>query len=113
MDVAVQTYIDGISSENRPLFDRIHGLVLDEFPAAEMVISYQMPTYVVGSQRLYVGAWKHGVSFYGWGKGRDAGFTERHPEMSSGKGTIRVRPADAAEITDDELRDLICGALGS
>ena len=32
------------------------------------------------------------------------------PELSSGKGTIRIRPQDAEEITDDELRGLLAGA---
>ena len=63
-----------------------------------------MPTYEVGKRRLYVGVWKHGISLYGWGAGEDAGFTDRHPELSSGKGTIRITPAAAEQITDDELR---------
>jgi hypothetical protein len=56
--------------------------------------------------------WRHGVSIYGWQQGRDAGFTARHPELKSGKGTIRLRPEDAAAIGDDELRDLVRAALG-
>ena len=32
-------------------------------------------------------------------------------ELSSGKGTIRIRPRDAEEISDDELRALLGGAL--
>jgi uncharacterized protein YdhG (YjbR/CyaY superfamily) len=111
MDEAVRDYVDAIAPEHRPLFDRIHGLVVDDFPDAEMVISYQMPTYKVGRNRLYVGVWKHGVSFYGWGEGNDTGFTARHPELKSGKSTIRLRPEDAAAIPDDEFRTLFRAAL--
>ena len=32
MDAAVQTYMDEIPSEHRPLFDRIHGLIIDAVP---------------------------------------------------------------------------------
>ncbi len=113
MDASVQTYIDDISADNRPLFDRINGLILGEFPEAETYISYNMPTYKVGDRRLYVATWKHGVSFYGWEQGRDAGFVERHPTLSSGKGTIKLRPVDAVGIADDELIDLIRGALAA
>jgi uncharacterized protein YdhG (YjbR/CyaY superfamily) len=107
-----QAYIDGIAPEQRPLFDRMDGLIRDVHPSAEIAFSYKMPTYVVGKRRLYVGVWKHGISLYGWGAGEDAGLTDRHPEISSGKGTIRISPAAAEQITDDELRALVRGALG-
>jgi uncharacterized protein YdhG (YjbR/CyaY superfamily) len=113
MDDAVRDYIDAIPSEHRPLFDRLHRLILEVHPDASVVISYQIPTYKVGRNRLYVGVWKHGVSIYGWAESRDAGFTGRHPELITGKGTIRLRPDAAAGIPDDEFRDLACAALAT
>lgn len=113
MDDAVRGYLDAIAPGQRPLFDRLHRLVLEEYPDAQVVISYQMPTFKVGRCRLYVGAWKNWVSLYGWQRDRDAGFTARHPELANDKGTIRLRPEDAARITDDELRDLVRAALDS
>ena len=107
----MRDYIDAIPSEHRPLFDRLHLLVLEARPDAAVVLSYQIPTYKFGRRRLFLGVWRHGVSVYGWQEGRDAGFSERHPELKSGKGTIRLRPADAAGIPDDELRDLARAAL--
>jgi hypothetical protein len=112
MDEPVRTYIDAIEPATRPLFDRIHGLVVEIHPDADIVISYDMPTYVVGDRRLYVAAWKRWVSFYGWAEGEDGGFLDRHPELSSGRGTIKLTPAAAEAITDDELRALVRGALG-
>ena len=111
MDDAVRDYIDAIAPEHRPLFDRLHRLVLEARPDASVVLSYQIPTYKVGRRRLFLGAWKHGVSIYGWRQGRDAGFSDRHPELKSSKGTIKLRPADAATIADDELRDLFGSVL--
>jgi uncharacterized protein YdhG (YjbR/CyaY superfamily) len=108
---AVQEYIDAITPEHRPLFDRLHRLILEAQPDATVVLSYQIPTYQVGARRLHVGAWKHGVSLYGWRQGGDAGFTSRHPELRTGKGTLRLRPEDAAGIADDEFRDLARAAL--
>ena len=107
----MREYIDSISPEHRPLFDRLHRLVLEAVPQAALVISYRIPTYKLGRRRLYLGAWKHGVSIYGWGQGRDAGFTDRHPELKSGKGTIQLRVGDAAAISDDEFRALARAAL--
>ncbi len=111
MDDAVRDYIHAIAPEHRPLFDRLHRLILEAHPDAAVVISYQIPTYKVDRRRLYVGVWKHGLSIYGWEQGRDAGFTARHPELKTSKGTIRLRPHDAASIPDDELRDLVHAAL--
>lgn len=111
MDKGVRAYIDAIAPEHRPLFDRLHRLVLETHPDATLVLSYQIPTYKVGRRRLFLGVWKHGVSIYGWDQGRDAGFIARHPGLKTGKGTIQLRLDDAAGITDDEFRDLVRAAL--
>jgi uncharacterized protein YdhG (YjbR/CyaY superfamily) len=111
VDEGFQRYVEAIAPEHRPLFDRVHRLVLDACPEADVALSYAMPTYRIGRSRLYVGTWKHGLSIYGWRDGRDAGFTARHPDLVSGKGTIRLTAQDAAAISDDELRDLARAAL--
>lgn len=107
----MRDYLAALAPAQRPLFDRMHRLVREAHPTAEVVLSYRMPTFVVGQRRLHVGVWKHGLSLYGWESGRDAGFSTRHPELDSGKGTLRL-PHDVAEqISDDELRDLARAAL--
>lgn len=103
MDQAVSDYIDAMPAEHRALFDRIHRIIVEICPDVAVVLSYKMPTYQCGDRRLHVGVWKHGVSLYGW---RDEGFLERHPHLRAARGTIRLRPQDAEEVTDDELRDL-------
>ncbi len=113
VDDAVQAYVDGIDVAHRELFLRLHALVLETVPDAEVRLSYDMPTYQVGKKRLYLAAWKHGVSIYGWGSGRDGGFLERHPSLKSGAGTIKLRPADAEQIPDDEFRELARAALSA
>jgi uncharacterized protein YdhG (YjbR/CyaY superfamily) len=111
MDDAVQEYIDGIAAEHRPLFDRLHRLILTEHPDAAVILSYKIPTYTVGARRLHVGAWKHGLSLYGWQRGRDDAFVSRHPALKTSKGTLQLRQQDAAAIPDDELSDLVRAAL--
>lgn len=108
----MQEYVDAIAPAHRALFGRFHQLVLDAHPDAVMTLSYAMPTYVVGAHRLHVGVWKHGLSLYGWRRGGDGGFTARHPQLVTDKGTMRLRPGDAADLADDELRDLARAALG-
>jgi len=111
MDEEVRRYIDAVDPAYRPLFDRVHRLIMAAYPEADVALSYQIPAYKVGKRRLYVGAWQHGISIYGWGQDRDGGFTERHPELRTSKGTIRLRPQDAAAIPDEELSALVGAAL--
>ena len=112
VDERVRAYIDEIPADHRPLFDRLHGLILEAYPEVTVLLSYKMPTYRRGRQRLFLGVWQHGVSVYGWDEGRDAGFIARHPGLKTSTGTIRLRPSDAAGIADDDLRDLVHAALG-
>jgi uncharacterized protein YdhG (YjbR/CyaY superfamily) len=103
MDQDVQDYIDRIDPQYRPLFDRVHGLIMAAYPATTLSLSYWMPTYRAGGRRLHLGVWQHGVSLYGWPQGQDGGFIARHPALLVGKGTIRIRPQDATAVSDDEL----------
>jgi hypothetical protein len=113
MGDAIRGYIAGIAAEHRPLFDRLHRLILEAHPGATVVLSYQIPTYKVGKRRLFAGAWKHGVSIYGWRQGHGGGFVDRHPSLRTGRGTIQLRPEDAASISDDEFRDLARATLAA
>ena len=110
-DEAVRRYRDEMDSQYRPVFDRLHRLITGMYPDADLVLSYGMPTYRIGRRRLNVGVWQHGLSLY-VSPNRDGGFSARHPELAAGKGTIKLRPADAAAIPDAEFQDLIGAALG-
>ena len=107
----VQDYIDGIAPAHRALFDRLQRLILQASPGARVTFSYKMPAYQAGARRLHVGAWKHGISVYGWQRDRDGGFSARHPELVTSKGTIQLRPDDAAGIADEEFLALARAAL--
>ncbi len=110
MDEAVRDYRDQIASKYRPLFDRLHRLITGACRDAAVVLSYGMPTYRLGRRRLNVGVWAHGLSMY-VSPSRDGGFSGRHPELAAGKGTIKLRPEDAARIPDQEFQDLVRAAL--
>jgi hypothetical protein len=112
VDEAARAYIDAIPAAHRPLFDRLHAIITGEFPDVQVTLSYKMPTYKVGDRRLYLAAWKHGISLYGWGD-RDGGFVARHPRLKTSTGTIQLRPADADGIDDAEFHQLVRAALAS
>lgn len=111
MDQAVQSYIDDIDPAHQPLFDRIQRLILEVHPDAVVSLSYKMPTFSVGKRRLHVGMWKHGVSIYGHGQGRETPLVPKHPKLKTSKGTIQLRLEEAAEIGDPERRDFLTSAL--
>lgn len=110
MDEAVCHYREEMDREYRPVFDRLHRLIVAMCPDAEVMLSYGMPAYRIGRRRLNIGVWRHGLSLY-VSPDRDGGFSARHPGLAAGKGTIKLRPADAACIPDAEFQDLICAAL--
>jgi hypothetical protein len=110
MDDELRRYRDEMDSNCRPIFDRLHQLIAATCPDVELVLSYRMPTYRLGRRRLNIGTWKHGLSLY-VSPSRDGGFSARHPDLAAGRGTIRLRPEDAAGIPDGEFQDLITAAL--
>lgn len=107
----VADYIEAIPPGHRPLFDRVHRLILEACPDAEVVLAYKMPTYKVGKRRLHMATWKHGVSIYGWKAHGDGGFTRRHPDLQTSTGTIQLRADGGPMISDDEIRSLARSAL--
>jgi hypothetical protein len=113
VDDGVNDYIAAIPDEFRPLFDRFHELILRARPDATVVLSYQMPSYKVDDHQLYLGIWEHGLSLYGWESDADDGFLERHQDLRTSTGTIRLRPADAEGISDDEILGLVRATLGT
>ena len=48
----VRDYIDAIPAAHRPLFDRLHGLIVRARPDVTVVMSYKMPTYKAGGRRV-------------------------------------------------------------
>lgn len=112
VDAGAQAYVDGIDPASRALFARVHRLFVGTFPDLDVGISYDMPVFRRGSRGLNVGVWKHGVSIYGCPAEGTSSILERHPELSSGKGTLRITRAVADDISDDELIQLVRSALG-
>lgn len=111
MKDGLAAYLDAVDADHRALFDRVNRLVMEVQPDARMVLSYKMPTYVVGTRQLHVGVWKHGLSFYGWEHDAHDGLVARHPHLDNGKGTLRLPLTEAVHISDEELRAFLAAAL--
>jgi uncharacterized protein YdhG (YjbR/CyaY superfamily) len=109
MDEAVQRYIDAIPADRRPLFDRLQALILELHPDAEVVISYQIPTYKTRGGRVSLGPWRDGVSLYTTGPQHIERFKSRHPAIKTGKASLNFRLTD--EFPEQDLRQVIESAI--
>ena len=109
MDEAVQRYIDAIPAEQKPLFDRLQSLILDLYPDAEIVISYQIPTYKARGGRVSLGLWKDGVSLYTTDPQHIEKFKSKHPTVKTGKASLNFRLTD--ELPEQDLREVVNWAI--
>ena len=94
MNKEVRRYADAIPEDRRPLFDKLHALILGLYPDAEVVMSYQIPTYRAKSGWAALGYWKAGVSLYTNGPHHIAEFKADHSAMKTGKGSINFKASD-------------------
>jgi uncharacterized protein YdhG (YjbR/CyaY superfamily) len=109
MDEAVQRYIDAIPADRRPLFDRLQALILELYPDAEVVISYQIPTYKARGGRVSLGLWRDGVSLYTTGPQHIERFKSRHPAIKTGKASLNFRLTD--ELPEQDVRQVVESAI--
>lgn len=98
MNEGVQRYVDAIPEGSRPLFDKLHALIMALYPEAEVVISYQIPTYKAKAGWVALGRWKDGVSLYTNGPQHIAEFKARYPAMKTGKGSINFKATDVVPV---------------
>ncbi|MCW5963420.1 MAG: DUF1801 domain-containing protein [Bryobacterales bacterium] len=62
---SVDEYIAAQPEAVRPLLEEVRRAILQALPAAEEVISYQIPAYrVMGTPAIYFAAWKSHFSLY-------------------------------------------------
>jgi uncharacterized protein YdhG (YjbR/CyaY superfamily) len=85
-------------NDRRRLFKKLQALILDLYPRAEIVISYQIPTYKVKSGWVGLGYWRDGVSLYTNGSHHIEEFKARYPAIKTGKGCLNFRVTDAVPI---------------
>ena len=99
MPPEVQACIGGIPPGHRPLFERLHRLILTAHPGAQVTLSYKMPACKAGNRRLHVGAWNMGYWPAAGRKTATAASPPATPDWSparqpSSRGTA-TRPASA------------------
>jgi hypothetical protein len=108
----VQAHIDALPATHRPLFDRLHALILDELPDAEVVISYRIPLYKVGKRHVGLNTRRaDGVTLTTTSPEHIEAFRRAHPQFRTNKASIVFGLDD--EIPEEAVREVIRRATRS
>lgn len=92
-------YIAGFPPHVRPVLERVRRTIRKAVPAAEEVISYQMPAYRLhGRPVIYFAGWKEHYSLYPWTTGLVAAFKDQLAPYAVGRGTIRFPLAEPVPV---------------
>jgi uncharacterized protein YdhG (YjbR/CyaY superfamily) len=110
MNEEVQSYIEAASEDRKSLFDQLHALIMGLYPNAEIVMSYQIPTYKAKSGWVALGYWKEGVSLYTNSAHHIAEFKAKYPAIKTGKASINFKITDAVPMI--ALKKVIKQAIG-
>lgn len=102
----VVRYIAALPTTHRPLFDRLHNLILDELPDAEVVIAYQIPLYKVGGRHVGLNCRRAGgVTLTTTAPDHIAEFRRRHPQFKTNKASIQFDFDD--ELPEQDIRAVV------
>src|SRR5215475_3753156 len=92
---SVNEYIASKPSDVRPVLKRLRSIIRKVLPAAEEMISYQIPVYKLnGVPVLYFAGWKQHYSLYPASQALVAAFKDELTRYEVSKGTIRFPLSD-------------------
>ncbi len=94
MNEDVRRYLAAISDDRKGVVTKLHKLIIELYPDAEVDMSYKMPTYRVKGGWVALANQKHYVSLYTCGAEHIADFKEQYPKIKTGKGCINFKRGD-------------------
>jgi uncharacterized protein YdhG (YjbR/CyaY superfamily) len=106
---SVPEYIDQTNDGRKAMLLRLQEMVFDLQPEARSRISYGIIRYECHTGWVYLGYWSNGASVYTGYLDAQKEFHARHPSITTGKGSIRLKLRD--ETPWDDLREVIRAAL--
>jgi uncharacterized protein YdhG (YjbR/CyaY superfamily) len=97
-------YIFSIRDDRRVYFERLQALILGLYPDANLVRSYGIAAYKIGTRWIGLGYRKDGVTLYTKGQ-RILEFEAKFPGIQTSKGGIQFKLTD--KVSDAALKKLI------
>jgi uncharacterized protein YdhG (YjbR/CyaY superfamily) len=61
---SVDEYVDSYPEDVQAILRQVCDVARSVMPGAEEIISYDMPTFVLGKKRIYFAAWKKHLAIY-------------------------------------------------
>src|SRR5262245_33513020 len=87
---SVSEYLATFPRDVQAILRRVRGIIRKALPGAEETISYQIPTYKLGGERvIYFAGWKQHYSLYPVGAPLVAALKGQLARYELSKGTIR------------------------
>ena len=109
MNRDVQRYMESVPQDRKLVVGKLHTLILELYPNAEVDMSYKMPTYKVKDGWVALANQKRYISLYTCGPHHIAAFKEKYPAIKTGKGCINLKPTD--EIPVSALKEVVKHAI--
>lgn len=101
----IDEYLAGVTPSQREVLLHIRKLVKETIPAAEDVISYQMPTLKYkGKNLIHFAAFKDHMSVFPTAKPMDE-LANKVKSYRTGKGTLQF--TEASPLPDDIIKELV------
>src|SRR5262245_61526010 len=96
---SVGEYLATFPRDVQAILQRVRGIIRKALPGAEESISYQIPTYKRGSERvIYFAGWKQHYSLYPVGARLVAALKGRLAPYELSKGTVRFPLFDPVPV---------------
>ena len=109
MNTEVENYVDAVIDDRHSLFKKLQSIVLRLYPAANIRLSYKIPTYQIERGWVALGYWKRGVSIYTNSPDHISQFIAKYPTFKTGKASINFKITD--EIPIDAVEEVIKHAM--
>ena len=84
----IDEYIAGFPDDVQAILEKIRMTISKAAPDAEETISYQIPTFTLGSNLVHFAGFKHHIGLYPAPRG-NATFKDELSAYGGGKGTVR------------------------
>jgi uncharacterized protein YdhG (YjbR/CyaY superfamily) len=94
MDAEVKAYIERATDDRRALYDKLHEIILKQYPKADLVMWYGVPTYKTKTGRVCLAFWKSGVTLSSYDAAHVAEFKAQHPEIKAGTVSVSFKASD-------------------
>ncbi|WP_051686993.1 DUF1801 domain-containing protein [Microbulbifer sp. HZ11] len=102
-------YVSQLSTWRSERLQKLHNLIVANFPDTSLSMKYRMPTYALGDGWVALASQQSYLSLYTCAREHIQPYLDRHPSVKCGTGCLNFRDSD--DIAFEDLRPVIASAL--